>query len=166
MSRDVTPDDMKHMRVWINLLSADAILSLSANLSPTMDPTIATRAVRDYESHDRSLPLDKRMAGLYEVVLITHKLSNNGLDLPLAQIGTGALKRVNLELDEWERSWNRNIGTHGLRYIYPCRVLLTRKSYNSQLSRPRSRCPIYLSHHHRAVVSLSPQLGIYRSIYF
>ena len=62
--------------------------------------------MRDFASNALQQEADFRAAGMYEVILIVHRLASFGQDdVPLARIGSGTLKRANEELNEWERRW-------------------------------------------------------------
>ena len=57
------------------------------------------------------------MAALIEVVLIVHRMAQDTSQRPLAQTGTGTLRRVNDELEEWERSYLGNSGMYHSRQL-------------------------------------------------
>lgn len=87
------------------MLTERSRISLSANLTPSIDPSTSVRAVRNFAGHPNSTAQDSRMAGLFEVVLIVHRIAQDPLQRPLSQTGTGILRRVNEELEEWERQY-------------------------------------------------------------
>lgn len=133
---------------------------MTANLTPSIDPSLSLRAVRNFAGHPQRSPLDTRMAGLFEVVCIVHRIAQDSLQRPLAQTGTGTLRRVNEELEEWERRYLSSTGpsmeSAYIRKLMCLQRLITRGNRSSR----------YIPAHYLALVPLGAQLvkcGLVRS---
>lgn len=129
VGQGATDQEIRRMRVWLNLISVDhqcanyttltspatdaPILSLrlTASLPASLDPTIAARVVRVYASHPRAQPLDIKFAGLCELVMIAHRAATYSGDASLRSVDVLSLRKANDELNQWEGVWSAVLGT-------------------------------------------------------
>jgi hypothetical protein len=97
-------EDLARLRVWINIMTCDTHLMLSAGLPASIDPAPVSRIVKRFASHkDAVQPHDSRVAAVCDLVMIVRTIilkSGN----PLARaLDPESLKDANAALDEWER---------------------------------------------------------------
>ncbi|PQE14239.1 C6 finger domain protein [Rutstroemia sp. NJR-2017a BVV2] len=96
-------EDLARLRVWINIMTCDTHLMLSAGLPASIDPVPVSRIVKRFASHkDAVQPHDSRVAAVCDLVMIVRTIilkSGN----PLARaLDPESLKDANAALDEWE----------------------------------------------------------------
>ncbi|OCF72565.1 hypothetical protein I204_06947 [Kwoniella mangroviensis CBS 8886] len=98
-------EKLQKMRVWLNLISVDRHLTLTAGLPATLvaPPTSLLRA---FGSHPKAQSGDLKLAGLAELVAIVHRASISCGDVSLKKLDSITLSVANAELDSWEREWN------------------------------------------------------------
>src|SRR6187402_2629889 len=101
----VSEEDFSCLRVWHNLLTNDCNLMLSSGLHVSLDPAPAASIGRSFSSHYAAqLPGDLRITALVELVAIVNHASKSSGDFSGRQLDAFCLKKVNADLDEWERS--------------------------------------------------------------
>ncbi|PQE31226.1 C6 transcription factor protein [Rutstroemia sp. NJR-2017a WRK4] len=96
-------EDLARLRVWINIMTCDTHLMLSAGLPASIDPAPVSRIVKRFASHkDAVQPHDSRVAAVCDLVMIVRTIilkSGN----PLARaLDPENLKDANAALEEWE----------------------------------------------------------------
>ncbi|KAE9401595.1 hypothetical protein BT96DRAFT_974697 [Gymnopus androsaceus JB14] len=98
-SPDISDDAMIRMRTWMNLLSIDHHLTLTARLPASLDPVPAARAARSFASSPRAEPTDlkAKFAG----------------DSSLRVLDRVSLQKANAELNEWESMWAMALSSSG-----------------------------------------------------
>ncbi|TRM58799.1 hypothetical protein BD626DRAFT_510600 [Schizophyllum amplum] len=102
---EVTEEDMRRMRVWVNLVSCDHHLVLTARLPMTLDPFPATRVARAFGANPRAEPTDLRYAGLCELIAIVNRAARHSGDAALCALDAVSLQKANRDLDEWDSVW-------------------------------------------------------------
>jgi hypothetical protein len=96
-------NDFARLRVWINLLTCDCHLMLSAGLPATLDPEPFTKIGRVFAGHRDSLqPADSQTAAICELALIVKRAAKTSGDPSVRNIDSATLKKVNAEFDSWE----------------------------------------------------------------
>ncbi|KAJ7574410.1 hypothetical protein C8J56DRAFT_802909 [Mycena floridula] len=102
---DITEEDVRRMRVWMNLLSVDHHLAMTARLPASLDPAPAARIARAFGSHPRAERSDLKVAGLCELVGIVHRAGKFCGDASLSRLDPMSLQKANAEFAEWESVW-------------------------------------------------------------
>lgn len=98
-----TQQDFARLRVWINLLTCDCHLMLSAGLRASLDPEPIMKVVRNFASHKDALqPEDSKIAAICELVTIVKKAAKSSGDPSVRSLDAATLKRTNSEFDAWE----------------------------------------------------------------
>ncbi|KAM0746830.1 hypothetical protein T439DRAFT_110046 [Meredithblackwellia eburnea MCA 4105] len=97
--------EIRRMRVWLNLISVDHHLRLTASLPASLDPTSAARVSRVYASHPRAQSTDIKFAGLCELIMIVHRAALASGDPSLRNLDQTTLRKANEELNQWEGVW-------------------------------------------------------------
>jgi len=99
----VVREDFIRMRVWMNLMTCDYHLMLSAGLPASLDPEPTRKVIRAFASHEGSTqPDDSRIAALCELVGIVKRVAQSSGDPTVRVLDTATLKKANAELDSWE----------------------------------------------------------------
>ncbi|PVH83619.1 hypothetical protein DL98DRAFT_652429 [Cadophora sp. DSE1049] len=107
----ISEDDVARFRVWRNLLTCDCNLMLSSGLPATLDPVPAAEVGQLISSHPAAqLPGDLRITALVELVVIVNRVAKSSGDHSGRHLDAYCLKKVNMDLDEWERSWVARLG--------------------------------------------------------
>ncbi|KAJ5634707.1 hypothetical protein N7528_002549 [Penicillium herquei] len=109
-TRDVLPtaDHISKMRVYYNLLTCNFNLMLTSGFPASIDfdPEMAVRMARTFSSHnDSQYPGDLRVSGLVELVALVNRTMRTSGDISGRRLGPATLMKLNMELDEWERTW-------------------------------------------------------------
>ncbi|KAL1738189.1 hypothetical protein HDZ31DRAFT_6473, partial [Schizophyllum fasciatum] len=104
-TQEVTEEDMRRMRVWVNLLSTDHHLVMTARLPMTLDPFPATRVARVFGGNPLAEPTDLRYAGLCELIAIVNRAARRSGDAALSALDSVSLQKANNDLDEWDSVW-------------------------------------------------------------
>jgi len=100
----ILEDDVARFRVWRNLLTCDCNLMLSSGLPATLDPVPAAEVGRLICSLPAAqLPGDLRITALVELVVIVNRVAKSSGDHSGRHLDAYCLKKVNMDLDEWER---------------------------------------------------------------
>lgn len=99
-----TEEDVARFRVWRNLLTCDCNLMLSSGLPASLDPVPAADSGETIVSHYAAqLPGDLRITALVELVVIVNRVAQSSGDHSGRRLDAFCLKKVNTDLDEWER---------------------------------------------------------------
>ncbi|KAL1718068.1 hypothetical protein EV715DRAFT_253034 [Schizophyllum commune] len=104
-AQEVTEEDMRRMRVWVNLLSTDHHLVMTARLPMTLDPFPATSVARAFGGNPLAEPTDLRYAGLCELIAIVNRAARHSGDAALCALDPVSLQKANNDLDEWDSVW-------------------------------------------------------------
>ncbi|KAK7469970.1 hypothetical protein VKT23_001407 [Stygiomarasmius scandens] len=99
-------EDIKRLRVWINLLYMDQHLALTTKLPMTLDPVPTARIARAFASHSNAQSTDLQLAGLCELVAIGHRAAGSCRNAPYTVLDDVSLQKVNAELNEWQSIWS------------------------------------------------------------
>lgn len=100
----LSEEDFARMRVWINLLTCDCHLMLSAGLPASLDPEPVILTGKAISTRGYSLRSeDSRMAAVVELVGIANRAAKRSRDPSARILDFGTLKKANAELDDWER---------------------------------------------------------------
>ena len=99
---------MSRLRVWHNLLTCDANLMLSSGLPTSLSPDKACAVADRFVTHTLGQPNDLRVTALVELVRITHGATVKGWSVDTLDLVV--LRRLNLELDQWEATWAEKLG--------------------------------------------------------
>lgn len=101
-----TQEDFARLRVWINLLTCDCHLMLSAGLPASLDPEPIMKVARNFAFHKDSLkPSDSKIAAICELVTIIKKAAKSSGDPSVRTLDAATLKRANSDFDSWESFW-------------------------------------------------------------
>ncbi|KUJ19134.1 uncharacterized protein LY89DRAFT_683068 [Mollisia scopiformis] len=101
-----TQEDFSRLRVWINILTCDCHLMLSAGLPASLDPEPMMKIVRNFAFHKDSLqPGDAKIAAICELVTIVKKAAKSSGDPSVRSLDAATLKKTNSEFDTWESFW-------------------------------------------------------------
>ncbi|TVY41295.1 hypothetical protein LOCC1_G004267, partial [Lachnellula occidentalis] len=96
-------EDFSRLRVWINVLTCDCHLMLSAGLPASVDPEPVTMIGRAFAAHAKALqPDDSRVAAISELVAIIKRAARSSGDPRLRVLDAASLKKANAEFDNWE----------------------------------------------------------------
>nr|XP_019047912.1 hypothetical protein I302_04532 [Kwoniella bestiolae CBS 10118]OCF26842.1 hypothetical protein I302_04532 [Kwoniella bestiolae CBS 10118] len=109
---DSAEENLQRMRVWLNLISVDRHLTLTAGLPATL-VTPPTSVLRAFGSHPKAQSGDLKLAGLAELVAIVHRASISCGDVSLRKLDSITLSVANAELDSWEREWDAIFSSSG-----------------------------------------------------
>ncbi|WRT67574.1 uncharacterized protein IL334_004546 [Kwoniella shivajii] len=107
--QNVDEDSLAKMRIWLNLISIDRHLTLTAGLPASLEAP-PSHIVRAFGSHPKAQSGDLKLAGLSELVSIVHRAAQACGDVSLRRLDAISLKVANLELDEWEKQWSLILG--------------------------------------------------------
>ncbi|KAF3011683.1 hypothetical protein E8E14_007521 [Neopestalotiopsis sp. 37M] len=132
----VTKDDVARMRTWLNLITYDSSLTLTSGLPSSVDPVPAARVVQDFYQHRAAQdPGDIRYGALIELTCMVQRLKASDSGRPP---NVSSLKKVNIEMEEWERNWLPKLRHAPLQHIQMPFTSLRwyRLSLNSSLLRP------------------------------
>ena len=100
----ITEEDIARFRVWRNLLTCDCNLMLSSGLPATLDPVPAAEVGQLISSLPAAqMPGDLRITALVELVVIVNRVAKSSGDHSGRHLDAYCLKKVNMDLDEWER---------------------------------------------------------------
>ncbi|TVY35694.1 putative transcriptional regulatory protein [Lachnellula subtilissima] len=103
-------EDFSRLRVWINVLTCDCHLMLSAGLPASVDPEPVTMIGRAFASHEKALqPDDSRVAAISELVAIIKRAAKSSGDPRLRVLDSASLKKANAEFDNWEAFWTSKL---------------------------------------------------------
>lgn len=103
--RPVSQEDMSCLRVWYNLLTCDFNLMLTSGQPASLDPLVSAQVARRFSSSRHAQqPADLRVAGLVELVAVVYRAMKSCGDVSGRQLDSYCLRRINTELEEWERS--------------------------------------------------------------
>ncbi|KZF19673.1 hypothetical protein L228DRAFT_285614 [Xylona heveae TC161] len=104
--KSVSEEDICRLRVWYNLLTCDFNLMLTSGLPTSLDPAPSAKVAQRFSSHRAAQqPGDLRVSALVGLVAIVHRGMRICNDASGRQLDTLCLRKINVELDEWERSW-------------------------------------------------------------
>ncbi|KAJ0316414.1 hypothetical protein COL5a_011613 [Colletotrichum fioriniae] len=136
-----TLEDVGQLRVWINLLTCDAALTLSSGLPATLNPDPVVAVADRFRSHrSASHPDDTRSSATCELVSILKRAVRRSGSPNARSLDAACLQQVNLELDTWEADWNSVIGDQIQHYQMPFTTLRSyRLSINSACLSPLLR---------------------------
>ncbi|KGO60814.1 hypothetical protein PEX2_100790 [Penicillium expansum] len=99
-------EDVKRLRVWYNLLTCNFNLMLTSGLPASIDPSPSVQVAWRFVSHElMQSPGDLRVRGLVELVGIVHIAMSSCGDISGRQLQPSCLERLNIDLDDWEKSW-------------------------------------------------------------
>ncbi|KAL2879199.1 hypothetical protein SGCOL_005322 [Colletotrichum sp. CLE4] len=128
-----TLEDVGRLRVWINLLTCDAALTLSSGLPATLNPDPVVAVADCFRSHrSASHPDDTRSSATCELVSILKRAVRRSGSPNARSLDAACLQQVNLELDTFEADWNPAIGDQIQHYQMPFTTLRSyRLSINS-----------------------------------
>ncbi|CZR61477.1 uncharacterized protein PAC_11373 [Phialocephala subalpina] len=102
----LTQEDFARLRVWINLLTCDCHLMLSAGLPASLDPEPMMKIARNFAFHKDALqPGDSKIAAICELVAIIKKSAKSSGDPSVRTLDAATLKRANSDFDAWESFW-------------------------------------------------------------
>ncbi|TVY89300.1 hypothetical protein LAWI1_G001076, partial [Lachnellula willkommii] len=103
-------EDFARLRVWINVLTCDCHLMLSAGLPASVDPEPVTMIGRAFASHEKALqPDDSRVAAISELGAIVKRAARSSGDPRLRVLDAASLKKANAEFDNWEAFWTSKL---------------------------------------------------------
>ncbi|KAK1845702.1 C6 transcription factor [Colletotrichum chrysophilum] len=136
-----TLEDVGRLRVWINLLTCDAALTLSSGLPATLNPDPVVAVAGRFRSNDNAIhPDDTRSSATCELVSILKRAARRSGSPNARSLDADCLRQVNLELDTWETDWNPIIGDQIQHYQMPFTTLRSyRLSINSACLSPLLR---------------------------
>lgn len=101
-----TEDDFARLRVWINLLTCDCHLMLSAGLPASLNPEPVAKIAREFAKHELAFqPDDSRIAAISELVAIIRKAASSSGDPSVRVLDNVTLRKANAEFDDWESFW-------------------------------------------------------------
>ncbi|KZV63511.1 hypothetical protein PENSPDRAFT_589762 [Peniophora sp. CONT] len=134
-------EDIHRMRVWLNLLSVDHHLMLTASLPASLNPDPAARVCRTFGAHPLAQPSDIKAAALCELVSIVHRAARACGDPSLRRLDPISLRRANSELDDWELTWTGTLPPQSTLYmpftaLRWYRLTMNCGSLNTFLTRP------------------------------
>ncbi|ETS77307.1 hypothetical protein PFICI_11181 [Pestalotiopsis fici W106-1] len=135
----VTKDDIARMRTWLNLITYDSSLTLTSGLPSSVDPLPAARVVQDFYLHRTAQdPGDVRYGALIELTCMVQRLKATDVGSSGRPPSVAILKKVNIEMEEWERHWLPKLRHTPLQHIQMPFTSLRwyRLSLNSSLLRP------------------------------
>ncbi|KAK1463839.1 hypothetical protein CMEL01_12600 [Colletotrichum melonis] len=134
-------EDVGRLRVWINLLTCDAALTLSSGLPATLNPDPVVAVADCFRSHhSASHPDDTRSSATCELVSILKRAVRRSGSPNARSLDAACLQQVNLELDTFEADWNPIIGDEIQHYQMPFTTLRSyRLSINSACLTPLLR---------------------------
>ncbi|KAJ5991208.1 transcriptional regulator family: Fungal Specific TF [Penicillium canescens] len=105
-NKSPSAEDANRLRVWYNLLTCNFNLMLTSGLPVSIDPTPSVQVARNFVSSElMQSPADLRVRGLVELVGIVHLAMSSCGDISGRQLQPSCLERLNIDLDDWERSW-------------------------------------------------------------
>ncbi|KAF4633609.1 hypothetical protein G7Y89_g4508 [Cudoniella acicularis] len=108
-----TEDDFAKLRVWINLLTCDCHLMLSAGLPASLDPEPVAKVARSFFKQENALqPDDSRIAAISELVGIIRKAARSSGDPSVRKLDSKTLQKANAEFDDWEAYWTPLLGNN------------------------------------------------------
>ncbi|KAH8895328.1 hypothetical protein GQ53DRAFT_49766 [Thozetella sp. PMI_491] len=133
-------DDVDRMRVWCNLVTYDCNLTLTSGLPASVDPSPLSKVVRKFCLHQSAQgPGDIRYAALVELVCIALRAKKPDSETASSRCpSTSSLKKINMEMGEWERHWLARLGRTRLQHTQLPFTSLRwyRLSLNSSILRP------------------------------
>ncbi|KAH7304189.1 hypothetical protein B0I35DRAFT_401521 [Stachybotrys elegans] len=140
-SETPTLEDVGRLRVWINLLTCDAALTLLSGLPATLNPDPVVAVADCFKSHPSAThPDDTRSPATCELVSILKRAVKSSGSPSARSLDAACLRQVNLELDRWEATWNPVIGEQIQHYQMPFTTLRSyRLSINSACLSPLLR---------------------------
>ncbi|KAH0420668.1 hypothetical protein CcaCcLH18_13879 [Colletotrichum camelliae] len=140
-SETPTLEDVGRLRVWINLLTCDAALTLSSGLPATLNPDPVVAVAGRFRSNSNAThPDDTRSSATCELVSILKRAARRSGSPNARSLDADCLRQVNLELDAWETDWNPVIGDQIQHYQMPFTTLRSyRLSINSACLSPLLR---------------------------
>lgn len=140
---DETPTlkDVGRLRVWINILTCDAALTLSSGLPATLNPDPVVAVAHSFRSHRLATrPDDTRSSATCELVSILKRAARTSGSPNARSLDAACLRQVNLELDAWESAWSPIIGEQIQHHQMPFTTLRSyRLSINSACLSPLLR---------------------------
>lgn len=96
-------EDFSRFRVWVNVLTCDCHLMLSAGLPASLDPEPVIKVGRTFAFHPSSQPVDDtRIAAISELVAIIRRAARSSGDPRARVLDVISLKRANADFDSWE----------------------------------------------------------------
>lgn len=103
LSKVISKEDADKLRTWLNLVTYDCNLTLTSGLPASVDPTPATKIVREFCLHRSAQdPGDIRYAALIELACIVQRVK--GQDATSSgHPSVPILKKANVEMEDWER---------------------------------------------------------------
>jgi hypothetical protein len=125
-SSDATPtlEDVGRLRVWINLLTCDAALTLLSGLPATLNPDPVVAVADCFKSHRSAThPDDTRTSATCKLVAILKRAVRSSGSPSARSLDAACLRQVNLDLDTWEATWNPVIGDKIQHYQMPFTTL-------------------------------------------
>ncbi|KAK5697999.1 hypothetical protein LTR97_006959 [Elasticomyces elasticus] len=103
---DVRTEDMSRLRVLQNLVTCDWNLMLSSGLPMSSDPGPVADVGHAFAGQVAAQsPGDIRVTALVELVVLIRTATNASPDPSGRQLGMFHLRKLNAEMDEWERKW-------------------------------------------------------------
>ncbi|KAK3632733.1 hypothetical protein LTR56_016203 [Elasticomyces elasticus] len=103
---DARTEDMSRLRVLQNLVTCDWNLMLSSGLPMSSDPGPVADVGRAFASQVAAQsPGDTRVTALVELVVLVRTATKASPDPSGRQLGISHLRKLNAEMDEWERKW-------------------------------------------------------------
>ncbi|KAK4686971.1 hypothetical protein P7C73_g3149, partial [Tremellales sp. Uapishka_1] len=103
------PEDLSRIRIWLNLISIDRHLTMTAGLPASLEAP-PSHVVRAFGSHPAAQSGDIKLAGLSELIAIVQRASVACGDVSLRKLDAISLKMAIAELDDWERRWALILG--------------------------------------------------------
>lgn len=102
-SKSPGQEDFARLRVWVNVLTCDCHLMLSAGLPGALDPEPVAKVGRAFSSNKNALqPDDSRVAAISELATVVKRAARDSGDPRVRVLDAVSLKKANIGFDNWE----------------------------------------------------------------